>query len=68
MGHSDMAIPEQQKEEFFKEMRESDAFKLGYCLSTIRTAIWYLDLGKVPEAMKTLLETKKLMEGGDENV
>ena len=62
MSHSDQAIPEQQKEEFFQEMRDSDAYKLGYLSSAVRTAIWFLELGKTEQALENLKATATLMK------
>lgn len=62
MSHSDMAITEQQKEEFFQTMRESADYKFGYCRSAITTAVWLLELGKPENALSCLKSCLEMMK------
>ena len=49
MSHSDISILEQ--------MRETADYKLGYCLSSMRTAINHLENGRKEEALRELYRT-----------
>jgi hypothetical protein len=49
MSHSDDAI--------LMQMRETSDYKLGYAMSSIRTALWYLSKGLVEQAEKELHNT-----------
>ena len=46
MSHSDLSI--------LQQMRESADYKLGFAMSTIRSAIDYLDRGDSEKAMREL--------------
>lgn len=49
MSHSDDAI--------LMQMQESSDYKLGFAMSSIRTALWYLSKGLVEQAEKELHNT-----------
>lgn len=64
MSHSDNAIEELNalNDKFFKEMRESAEYRFGYCRSAINTAIWFLERGKIEQALENLKATATLMK------
>jgi UDP-3-O-[3-hydroxymyristoyl] glucosamine N-acyltransferase len=64
MSHSDTAIDELNalNAKFFEEMRASAEYRFGYCRSAINTAIWFLENGKVSQALENLQATAILMQ------
>ena len=49
-------------DKFIEEMRSSEAYRAGYLGSAVRTAIWYLELGKPKQALENLKATAKIMQ------